>query len=211
MCSVVGLTGGIGSGKSEVGKVFAGLGAFRIEADLLARQAVAPGSEALERIFARWPQVRRSDGSLDRTALGEIVFVSLEQRAELERIVHPAVQALTLRAMRQAREDQLVIREVPLLFETGLDAEMDAVVLVTAPKERRIERVMARNAWTREQVLQRMEAQIEPEEAARRATYVLRNDGDLTMLQAQAKQLFPELLRHAANGVCKRSDGRSGS
>ena len=139
----VGLTGGIGSGKSEVARAFAQLGAFVIDTDELAREAVAPGSDGLREIARRWPQVVR-DGALDRAALAAIVFSAPPERERLNAIVHPHVRRLAAERERSAKPGQLVVQVIPLLFEVGLDREMDRVVLVVAPDERRIARVLAR-------------------------------------------------------------------
>jgi dephospho-CoA kinase len=189
----IGLTGGIGSGKSEVGKVFAELGAFLIDADVLAREAVAPGTPGIHQICRRWPRVCRADGTLDREALAGIVFSNPQERADLIAIVHPYVRELMLERQRDARPDQVIVFEVPLLFEAGSYREMDANILVVAPRERRIERVMARTGWSHEQVVQRMAAQIHPEDASKLATYVIDNSGTLDDLREKTKQLYEQL------------------
>jgi dephospho-CoA kinase len=189
----IGLTGGIGSGKSEVGKVFAELGAYLIDADVLAREAVAPGTPGLKQICERWPRVCRGDGTLDREALAGIVFANPADRAELIGIVHPYVREKMLERQRGARPDQVVVFEVPLLFEGGSYREMDANILVVAPRERRIERVMNRTGWSHEQVVQRMAAQIHPEDALKLATFVIDNNGSLEDLRAKTVQLFEQL------------------
>jgi dephospho-CoA kinase len=189
----IGLTGGIGSGKSEVGKVFAELGAFLIDADVLAREAVAPGTPGLQQICARWPRVCRGDGTLDREALAGIVFANPADRAELIGIVHPYVREKMLARQHDARPDQVIVHEVPLLFEGGSYRDMDANILVVAPRERRIERVMKRTGWSHEQVVQRMAAQIHPEDALKLASYVVDNNGTLEELRAKTQHLYEEL------------------
>src|SRR5580704_434423 len=112
----VGLTGGIGSGKTTAGRMLADLGALVIDADELAREAVAAGSPGFERVVARWPGVRAPDGTLDRAALAAIVFADPGERVALNAILHPVVRALAATREAAAGEDQIVVHEVPLLF-----------------------------------------------------------------------------------------------
>ncbi|HTV73580.1 MAG TPA: dephospho-CoA kinase [Candidatus Acidoferrales bacterium] len=189
----IGLTGGIGSGKSEVGKVFAELGAYLIDADVLAREAVAPGTPGLRQICQRWPRVCRADGTLDREALAGVVFTNPHERADLIAIVHPYVRELMIERRRGAKPDQVIVHEVPLLFEAGSYRDMDANILVVAPRERRIERVMKRTGWSHEQVVQRMAAQIHPEDASKLADYVIDNSGSLDDLREKTKELYEHL------------------
>src|SRR5665213_2038897 len=153
----VGLTGGIGSGKSEVAKTFADLGAFVIDTDELAREAVASGSAGLGEIATLWPQVVR-DGALDRKALAAIVFADDAQRERLNAIVHPEVRRLAAEYERRAAPGQIVVQVIPLLFEVGLDAQMDANVAVLAPDAARLQRVLARDGADEPHVRARMAA-----------------------------------------------------
>ena len=191
----VGLTGGIGSGKSEVAKVFAELGALVIDSDALAREAVAAGSEGLRAIAARWPATV-AGGALDRGALARIVFDDASARAELNAIVHPLVRRLALEREARAAAGQLVIREAPLLFEGDFYKSCDANVLVIAPPELRITRAMARSGLSRDDVERRIAAQIAPERARELADYTLENDGTLEELRAKATQLY-SILKNA--------------
>jgi dephospho-CoA kinase len=193
----VGLTGGIGSGKGEVGAVFASLGALLIDADELAREAVAPGSDGLRRVLERWPETRAADGTLDRTALAAKVFADPGARADLNAIVHPAVRELAAARERSAAPGQVVVHEVPLLFETDFDRGCDATVVVVAEPERRIARVLQRSGLSREEVERRMAAQMDPAEASRRATFTIVNDGSLDEVRARARAVW-EALRDAA-------------
>jgi dephospho-CoA kinase len=188
----VGLTGGIGSGKSEVAKVFAELGALVIDSDALAREAVAAGSEGLRAIAARWPE-SVAGGTLDRAALARIVFDDAAARAELNAIVHPLVRRLALEREARAAAGQLVIREAPLLFEGDFYKSCDANVLVVAPPEVRIARAMARSGLSRADVERRIAAQIAPERARELADYTLENDGTLEELRAKATELYHKL------------------
>lgn len=188
----VGLTGGIGSGKSEVARCLSELGAFIIDTDLLAREAVTPNSDGLRAIARKWPGVVRGD-ALDRGALAEIIFSDPDARETLNRIVHPFVRRLALQREQHARADQLIVHMVPLLFETGYEDRVDASILVISPDADRIARVIRRDRLSETQVRARIGAQIDPAHARRRATYVIENDGDLSHLQAGTKRVFSAL------------------
>jgi len=192
----VGLTGGIGSGKSEVAKIFAELGAFVIDTDELAREAVAPGSAGLREVAAIWPQVVR-EGALDRQALAAIVFADDAQRERLNAIVHPEVRRLAAERERAAAPGQLVVQVIPLLFEVGLDARMDASVVVVAPDAARLARVLARDGVDEAHARARMAAQISPDAARRRAGYVIENDADLATLRERTAAVCESLKRLA--------------
>jgi dephospho-CoA kinase len=188
----VGLTGGLGAGKSEVARILESLGAHIIETDLLARQAVAPNSDGLRAIARAWPAVVRGD-SLNRAALAEIVFRDQGARERLNAIVHPFVRRLAIENERHVKPDQIVVHVVPLLFETDYAQRCDATIVVIAPDELRIARVLERDCWPEEQIRARMSAQIDPGEARRRATYVIENDGDLNHLRERTEAVFAKL------------------
>jgi dephospho-CoA kinase len=190
----VGLTGGIGSGKSAVAEVFAECGATIIDADVLAREAVAAGSEGLHAIAQRWPDAIAPDGSLDRAAMARIVFDDERARAELNAIVHPRVRARAAEIERDAR-DALVVHVVPLLFEGDYWRQCEKTVVVIAPPEARIARVMARDHVERDAVERWMLAQIDPELARARADYVIENDGDLAALRERSERVYDALVR----------------
>ena len=189
----VGLTGGIGSGKSEVAKAFAEFGALVVDADALAREAVAPGSPGLARIAARWPEVI-AEGSLDRVAMAAIVFRDSGARDELNAIVHPEVRRLGAELEATAAPDQIVVHDVPLLFEGGFYRQCDANVVVVADKETRIGRTVARSGLAPDEVERRMKAQIDPDRARELADYVIPNDGTIAALHAAAREVYDELL-----------------
>lgn len=189
----VGLTGGIGAGKSAVADVWRERGAVIVDADALAREAVEPGTRAYAEIALRWPQVIAADGTLDRTALARIVFGDENERAVLNGIVHPRVRALARARDAAAPDGALLVHVVPLLFESEYWRTVDATVVVIASDEARIARVIARDGLDREHVLERMRAQIDPAEARRRATYAIDNDGDSATLRARANQVFDRL------------------
>ncbi|MDQ6929470.1 MAG: dephospho-CoA kinase [Candidatus Eremiobacteraeota bacterium] len=188
----VGLTGGIGSGKSEVARILESLGAFIIDTDFLAREAVAPNSDGLRAIAQAWPGVVRN-GGLDRGALGEIIFTDPAARERLNAIVHPFVRQLAAEKERHAKDDQIVVHMVPLLFETGYADACDASIVVVSPDDQRIARVVRRDRLTQEQVRARMAAQIHPDDARARATYAIENDGDLAHLRDRTKAVFEKL------------------
>ena len=188
----VGLTGGIGSGKTAVAAILRDRGALVIDADALARDAVAPGTPGREAVFVRFPGVRAADGALNRAALAAVVFADPEARSALNAIVHPAVRTLAAALERAAPPDQVVVHEVPLLFETHFERSCDATVLVVAPVAARIARVVARSGLAQADVERRMAAQIDPERARALATFTIENDAT------------PELLRGRVEGVWER-------
>ena len=189
----VGLTGGIGSGKSAVAEEFGGWGATLIDGDLLAREVVAPGSEGLREIAARWPSVVDSAGVLDRSALARIVFADADARKQLNAITHPRVRALAAQREAQA-PDGIVVHVVPLLFEGDFWRACDRTVLVVAPVAERIARVVARDRATPGEVERRIAAQIDPALARTRADYTIDNDGDLAQLTERSRLVYDALL-----------------
>jgi dephospho-CoA kinase len=193
----VGLTGGIGSGKSAVATALAELGATVIDADVLAREAVAPGSDGLREIAAAWPQAVGADGALDRAALAQVVFADDAARARLNGITHPRVRELGARREAEA-PDGLVVHVVPLLFEGDFWRSCEKIVVVIAPDDVRIARVMARDAVEREAVERRIAAQIAPAFTRARADYLIENDGDLAVLRERSARVYQGLLEDLA-------------
>lgn len=196
----VGLTGNIASGKSAVAETWRSLGAAVIDADALARRAVAPGSDALRRIMERFgPAVLQADGSLDRAALRAIVFADADGRDALERILHPEIARL--RAVEEERFARagatVVVHEIPLLFETGLDDEFDLVVLVDAPEPVRLRRIVEARGVDEEEAKRMMAAQqpVAPKRA--RAAIVIDNDGTLEQLHARAGDVWRRIRERA--------------
>ena len=188
----VGLTGGIGSGKSEVSRFLESFGAYIIDTDILAREAVAPNSDGLREIARAWPSVVRG-GNLNRSALAEIVFTDADARDKLNAIVHPHVRRLAQDRERFAAPGQIVVHVVPLLFETGYDKQCDATIVVVSPDEQRIARVVRRDRMTPQRVQARMAAQIDPHVARALATHVIDNDGQLTHLRERTRLVFDSL------------------
>lgn len=189
----VGLTGGIGAGKSAVADVWHERGALIIDSDLLAREAVEPGTRGLQEIALRWPAVIKLDGTLDRLALGRIVFGNDEERSILNGIVHPRVRALARAREADVPEGIISVHVIPLLFESEYWRTVDATVVVVAPDETRIARVVERDGLDRASILERMRAQIDPIEARRRATYAIENNADLTTLRLRANVVYDHL------------------
>jgi dephospho-CoA kinase len=189
----VGLTGGIGSGKSEVARIFEELGAFIVDTDVLARAAVAPHSDGLMAIARAWPGVIR-DGALDRTALAEIVFNDPQARERLNSIVHPVVRRLAQEREKHAHPGQVVVHMVPLLFETGYNDLVDESVLVVSPLDQRIARVIQRDRVDEAHVRARLATQIDPEEARKLADFVIENDGNLGHLRERTTAVYRELV-----------------
>ncbi|HZZ65980.1 MAG TPA: dephospho-CoA kinase [Candidatus Baltobacteraceae bacterium] len=193
----VGLTGGIGSGKSEVARLLESLGAYIIDTDRLAREAVAPGSDGLREIARAWPSVVRDD-CLDRAALAQIVFSDPTARERLNAIVHPHVRRLATDCERYARVGQPIVHVVPLLFETGYDQRMDATIVVIAPDAIRMERVARRDQLSQAQIRARMSSQIDPGVAKSRATYVISNNGSFSDLREQVHAVYHALTSRVA-------------
>jgi dephospho-CoA kinase len=193
----VGLTGGIGAGKSAVAAIFAGLGAFVIDTDTLAREAVAPNSDGLLEIARVWPHVVRA-GMLDRAALAEIVFNDSAARERLNAILHPHIRRLAMEREALAKPSQLIVHVVPLLFETGYDRLVTKSVLVVAPLEQRIARIVERDRTDEARVRARMATQIAPEAARERADFIIENDGNLQHLRERTSAIYQQLSREAS-------------
>lgn len=194
----VGLTGGIGSGKSAVARLFSGWGAVVIDADVLAREVVAPGTAGYDLVASSWPAAVAPDGSLDRAALSRIVFADAGQRERLTAIVHPRVRSAADAREAAAPPGAIVVHVVPLLFEGDYWTSCDATVLVTAPGDVRVERVVARDGLTEADVRARMAAQIDPRRAAELANFVIENDGDFDLLAARARTIYAALQQRSA-------------
>jgi len=192
---VIGLTGGIASGKSTVSALLRELGAPVLDADQLAREVVEPGTPALEEISRRFPFAVTADGRLDRKALGEWVFSRPEERAALNAIIHPRIQeafAQRIQALAE-RGEPLVIYDAALLYENGLDRVMDEVIVVAVPRPVQLERLMTRDGLTREQAEARLASQLPLEEKVSRATRVVDNSGDRASTRAQVERLWEAL------------------
>ena len=192
----VGLTGGIGAGKSEVSRRLAELGAVIIDADAIAREVVAPGTPGQARVVAAFgPGVLGPDGALDRPRLGEIVFADPESLARLNAIVHPLVSERMLAIERAAAPDAVVVHDVPLLAENDLAGRYDVVVVVDAPPEVQLGRLTRLRGMPEDQALARMRAQASREQRLAIADIVLDNAGPLDGLDRRVAGLWAELRR----------------
>jgi dephospho-CoA kinase len=193
---LIALTGGIASGKSTVARRLAALGAVVVDADVLAREVVEPGEPALEQIRATFgDEVLREDGTLDRAALGRIVFADPERRHLLNGIVHPAVLARSQALFREALERDpaaVVVYDVPLLDARGV-AEFDRVVVADAPAEVRIDRLVRLRRMSEEDARARVAAQLGDDERRALATDVLDTGGSLESTLAQVDELWGRL------------------
>jgi dephospho-CoA kinase len=185
----VGLTGGIGAGKSAVAAILGELGAFVVDTDAVAREVVAPQSDGLLAVARIWPQVVRN-GVLDRAALADIVFNDAGARERLNALLHPHIRRIALDRERRAGPQQPIVHVVPLLFETGYDRLVDKSVVVLAPLEQRIARVLERDRSDEGRVRARMGAQLDPDVARRRADFVIENDGDLDHLRERTRAVY---------------------
>lgn len=200
---LLGLTGGIGSGKSAAGDRLAALGALVVDADQLAREIVTPGQPALDEIVARWGAgILHPDGTLNRAALAAIVFADPKERQALEAITHPRIIAESERRMA-ASEAPVGVHMAALLIEAGVWQRCDAIWLVTAPEEVRVARVAARDGISPDKVRDRMRHQLTDAEkrANPKVTVVLENAGSLAQLYAQADQHYAHLVRAIEAGV----------
>lgn len=189
----IGLTGGIGAGKSTVARLFAEHGALVVDADALAREVVAPGTPGLAEIEEAFgPDVLAADGSLDREALAKVVFADPDKRRTLEQITHPKIGERTREVFEQAGPDDVVVHDVPLLVELGMAPLYDAVVVVEAPEETRLHRLEGRGL-AREQALERIRSQAEPERRREVATVVVDNTGDESALRRRVDEVWAQL------------------
>ena len=210
MTRVVGLTGGIGTGKSTVARLLAGLGARVIDADAIVHELQAPGTPLLARIVdAFGPEIQRPDGSLDRARLAERVFADPGARKRLNDLVHPAVGAEMLRRLQAARSAgvPLVVLDIPLLLEgraartaeparAGTASDLvSEVIVVYAREEQQLERQLARDGSSREHATERIRAQLSIEEKRKLADHVIDNSGTLADTERQVRELYAKLTR----------------
>ena len=188
----IGLTGGIGSGKSTVAALLAERGARVVDADRIAREVVAPGTPGLAAVVAEFgPGVVAPDGSLDRPALAAVVFADPAARARLDGIVHPLVRARAAESIAAAPADAVVVQDVPLLVETGQAGSYDLVLVVETDEEVRVARLVERGL-SAEDARARIASQATDEQRRAVADVVLRNDGDRDALAAQVDRFWAE-------------------
>ena len=191
----IGLTGGIATGKSYCLKKFAALGVPVIDADILAREAVTPGSPALQLIQARFgPSVIAPDGSLDRPVLASIVFSDRTARADLESIIHPEVyRRINEWFANQPPGVRFAIADIPLLFETGHEHDFDAVIVVACEPFEQLRRLIERDGLPEEAARARLAAQWPIGEKVARADFVIRTDGTFDETESQVREVFDAL------------------
>ena len=194
----IGLTGGIASGKSTVSRLFSSWGAYVADADDISRHALDQGTDCYERTVALFGgEILLKDGAVNRKRVASIVFSDPKALAALNGIIHPYVHETILSDSEKAfaeAPDRLIIWDVPLLFETGYDAEVSRTVVVTARQSLRVQRIVDRDGSTKAAALRRIRSQMPDREKVRRADLVIRNNGSLQELEIRTKEVFDELL-----------------
>jgi dephospho-CoA kinase len=199
---VVAITGGIGSGKSMVARLFESWGAAVVDADVLARAVVEPGSPglaAIQQAFAPEPLIL-ADGSLNRPKLASIIFADPDEKKKLESILHPLIRKSWLAALERLKKQNpaLIAYVVPLFFESAHSMpEIEKVILVSAPEEQRLSRVMARDGFSREAVELRFKAQLPDSQKANRSDFVIINDGTVEQLTQRCRAVYDTLTAQA--------------
>jgi dephospho-CoA kinase len=197
----VGLTGGIGSGKSTVSALLAERGAVVVDADRLAREVVAPGTPGLQAVVdAFGPALLTPTGDLDRAAMGRLVFADDDARRRLEAVIHPRVRARAADIERAASPDAVVVHDIPLLVETGQAKSFDVVVVVDVPVDVQIERLTRERAMTSEQARARIDAQASRDERLAVADHVVVNGSTRAHLDRAVEDLWTALRRRAERG-----------
>lgn len=196
---LIGLTGGIAAGKSTVAEHWQDLGAVQIDADAIARLVVEPGTQGLKRIQEHFgSKVLNQDGTLNRAALGQIIFSDSQERIQLEAILHPLVKAEAQRQVALQAADAIVVYNVPLLVEAGVDLPFDRVVTVEAPIDEQIKRLVANRHMQPQDAKARIAAQATPAQRANRADFILNSNQDLNLLLKDAGKLWLQFEREAA-------------
>lgn len=195
----IGLTGGIGSGKSTVAKYLTSKGFQIIDADLLAHEVTQVGEEGLDRIARTFGQkILKPDGSLDRKALAAQVFSDAEKLKQLEALLHPLIQERARQKQKQLKSQgvDLAFYDVPLLYEKNLQNQFDKVIVVNASDANRLQRLLKRDGNSEAEIRNRMERQMTLAEKVRLADYVIENDGDVQHLQRQVDRILTELKKN---------------
>jgi len=190
----IGLTGGIATGKSTIAKLLIEHGAILIDLDVIAREVAQPGHPSLQRIAERFGQaILQADGSLDRKKLGSIVFADPAERKALEAILHPAIRAVMKDRMayhESQTPDKLVVVDVPLLYESGLESYFEQIMVVYVPKNIQLKRLMERDKLTPEEAQKRLAAQMDIDEKKDRADIIIDNSGNLDDTKLQIDQFW---------------------
>ncbi|BEH01211.1 MAG: dephospho-CoA kinase [Propionibacteriaceae bacterium] len=190
----VALTGGIGAGKTTVARLLAQRGAILIDSDVLSREVVEPGTPGLEAIVERFgPAVLAADGSLDRQALGTIIFADAQARADLNGIVHPEVRRRRAELIASAPDGSIVISVIPLLVEGGLQDGFDGVIVVDVPIDTQVDRLKARSDLDDQQARARVNAQASRDERLEVADWVIENSGSYDQLRQQVEVVWDAL------------------
>lgn len=190
----IGLTGGIAAGKSTVSRMLTERGAALVDLDQIAREVVNPGQEPLRLIAERFgPAVLNEDGTLNRARLGEIVFSDEAERKALEAIVHPAIREQMLarmEAFQRERPERLIVVDVPLLYESGLQSYFEQIMVVYVPRSVQLERLMKRNGLAEAEANRRIDAQMDIEEKRRMADIVIDNSESLEETERQVERFW---------------------
>lgn len=199
----IGLTGGIGSGKSTVAQFFKDKGAYLIDFDILAHKVEEPKGPAWKQIVEEYGQeILNEDNTINREKLGNIVFQDKKKREKLNSIVHPAVFEEWIRRMeeiKKEKEDAIVISDIPLLIEVGLHKYVDLTILVYIPPEAQIERIMTRNGFTREEAEYRLNSQMCIDEKLPHADIVINNEGPLEETRKIVEKYWPDFIERERN------------
>jgi dephospho-CoA kinase len=190
---IVALTGGIGSGKTTVGSIFAGLGAVVVDSDQIAREVVERGSEGFNLVVAQFGDGILKNGEINRGALGELVFSDQNKLAKLEAITHPLIRQAFARIVENSPKDSIVINQIPLLVESKYEYNFDFVITVSVSDTVRIERLLARGL-SQNQIQARLNAQASDIQRESIADYVIENSGDLTALTQEAERVWQLLV-----------------
>ena len=192
---LIGLTGGIAAGKTTVASHWVSLGAIEIDADKLAREVVEPGTQGLKRISETFGEaVIQADGSLDRQALGEVIFNDAAKRKALEEIIHPLVRQRAQELLAELPDHAIVIYTVPLLVEANVSLPFDVIVSVEAPEADRVKRLVSSRGMSQEHALARIKSQASAIERAAAADYILNSNQPLVSLLADATALWNKFL-----------------
>lgn len=202
---IVGLTGGIASGKTTVADIFRDRGALIVDADLIARQAVAPGEPPWAAIRDQFGEaVLNADGTINRTLLGKWVFANPVLRRQLEKIVHPWVRGrmdAQVDRIRQTHPRAVVVQDIPLLFESQMTGGLAEVIVVYAPAALQLRRLIQRDGIGIPDARARIRAQLPIEEKCRRATIIINNSGDPSETREQALKVYADLAQRAQYGI----------
>ena len=190
---IVALTGGIGSGKSTVGSIFAGLGAVMVDSDQIAREVVERGSEGFNLVVAQFGDGILKNGDINRSALGELVFGDQDKLHKLEAITHPLIRQEFSRIVEESPKDSIIINQIPLLVESKHEYNFDFVITISVSDSVRIERLLARGL-SQSQIQARLNAQASDIQRESIADHVIENSGDLTALTQEVERVWHLLV-----------------